>query len=62
MRIAFEKLKGVPEFIDFVMLGNRDLAHLLMQKVDKVAFFRGGMDREESRYLNKETWEGDKTL
>jgi hypothetical protein len=33
-----------------------------MQKVDKVTFFRGGMDREGSRYLNKETWESDKTL
>jgi hypothetical protein len=62
LRIAFENLKGVPEFINFVLLGHRDLAHLLMQKVDKVTFFRGGMDREESRYLNKETWEGDKTL
>jgi len=42
LRIAFENLTGVPEFIDFVLLSNRDLAHLLMQKVDKVTFFRGG--------------------
>jgi hypothetical protein len=47
LRIAFENLKGVPEFINFVLLGHRDLAHLLMQKVDKVTFSGGNGQRRK---------------